>query len=330
MIFIATKTPVTLPTAQQIIHLHFGSEANIAAFQELTDGMFNAAYQIDLVDGMRCVLKVAPPPGVRVLRYEKNIMQAEVEVMQRVRQQTEMPVPRILAYDRSCTILPSQYYLMDFVPGESLHKLRKGMSDEQQRRIDSEAGRLLRQMNAIQGEFFGYYAQEDARSASWKESFDRLLVNVLQDGQEMNVQLPMPYEALHDLLKAHYASLDEVASPHLVHWDLWDGNIFLDPYTYALTGLIDFERAIWADPLMEVNFLFMVHNDAFMQGYGVEMMDTPAKRIRRTLYNIYLDLIMVIECYYRRFDNDWQENWARGLLVEQLNLLGAGLPPPTG
>ena len=53
--------------------------------------------------------------------------------------------------------------------------------------------------------------------------------------------------------EAHPA-LDEVQSPRLVHWDLWDGNVFVDPATAQITGISDFERSLWGDPLMEVNF----------------------------------------------------------------------------
>jgi aminoglycoside phosphotransferase (APT) family kinase protein len=112
-----------------------------------------------------------------------------------------------------------------------------------------------------------------------------------------------------------------VQTPCLVHWDLWDGNIFVHPETKQITGYIDFERALWADPLMEVNFGAFGENPAFLAGYGLKMLDTAAKRCRRTLYNIYLFLIMVIEPYYRQFADKGQEMWAREMLRQQLERL---------
>ena len=44
-----------------------------------------------------------------------------------------------------------------------------------------------------------------------------------------------------------------------------------------------------------------------------------AQQRRRALYNIYLYLIMIIECYYRRYENDKQETWARGQLQRELD-----------
>lgn len=53
---------------------HLGSSAVVQSFTELTDGYFNAAYRVELADGLVFVLKVAPPAEVSVLRYEREIM----------------------------------------------------------------------------------------------------------------------------------------------------------------------------------------------------------------------------------------------------------------
>ena len=144
--------------------------------------------------------------------------------------------------------------------------------------------------------------------------------------QEMSVELPLPYDALLDLLRRSYPALDEVQSPRLVHWDLWDGNVFVDPATAQITGIIDFERSLWGDPLMEVNFgafAPLEPDSPLLQGYGRPMLTTPEARVRRTLYNIYLFLIMIIECTYRRYPTQDQENWARRLLAVELDKLQA-------
>jgi aminoglycoside phosphotransferase (APT) family kinase protein len=318
---IITKTPITLDDAQNIIQYHFGSHSKVRTFIELTDGMYNAAYLVELSDGLKQVLKIAPRDEVRVLRYERNIMQTEVEVLRLVKARTEMPVPGVSFYDTSRQRIDNDYYLMDFVPGIAYHKLRSQFSPAEQYAIDHQTGVYLRQVNAIQGSGFGVFAYPEQQVKTWREGFDRLLKDILQDGQEFPVELHLPYDEIYARLSAHFDSLGEVHMPSLVHWDLWDGNIFIDPQTKAITGYIDFERALWADPLMEVNFGAFGENPAFLAGYGVEMLDTPAKKCRRTLYNIYLFLIMVIECYYRHFETKDQENWARLMLQQQIEHL---------
>jgi aminoglycoside phosphotransferase (APT) family kinase protein len=316
-----TKTPITLDDAQKIIHHHFGTHTQVSAFTELTDGMFNSAYLIEFGNGLKQVLKVAPRVEVRVLRYERNIMQTEVEVLRLVKTRTAMPVPSVSFYDTSKRLIGNDYYLMDFVPGIAYHKLRGQLSPAEQVAIDHQTGVYLRQVNAIQATGFGLFAFPGQQVQTWREGFDRLLKDILLDGQEYPVALPLPYAEIYARLSACFDCLDEVKTPSLVHWDLWDGNIFIDPQTKTITGYIDFERALWADPLMEVNFGAFGENPAFLAGYGIEMLDTPARRCRRTLYNIYLFLIMVIECYYRQFETQDQENWARLMLQQQLERL---------
>ena len=99
---------------------------------------------------------------------------------------------------------------------------------------------------------------------------------------------------------------------------MWDGNIFVDPATRCINGIVDFERALWGDPLMECQFEFRGPQSAYAEGYGQPMFVTEEDQIRRILYNIYLYAIMVIECTYRRYDNDNQERWARGKLADEL------------
>lgn len=42
-----SKTSVSVETAQQIVRHHLGSRHAICTFEELKDGFFNAAYQIE-------------------------------------------------------------------------------------------------------------------------------------------------------------------------------------------------------------------------------------------------------------------------------------------
>jgi aminoglycoside phosphotransferase (APT) family kinase protein len=319
-----SKAPVTSQQIHAIIRQHLGSQAIVAAFHELTEGFFNSAYQIELKDGLKCILKVAPPPEVRVLRYEKDILRAEVGSIRLVRQRTDVPAPDIYAYDTSHAILSSDFFLMQFLEGIPFHKLRGQLSPEQQAGIDRQAGHLTWQINQIEGDAFGYFAQQDRRWVSWRQAFDVMLTDVMQDGKDLDISLPLPYDDLQARITPLYPALDEVVTPRLVHWDLWDGNLFVDPQTLRITGLIDFERALWGDPLMEANFVFMPPDSEYMQGYGGGMLETQTQRKRRSLYNVYLFSIMVIECTYRKYETHDQENWARGMLAGELERIKQG------
>jgi len=318
-----TKTTVSSTIIDYIVKNALGSRVFISETAELTEGYYNSAYQITCVDGAKYVLKVAPPDNVPILRYEKNILQAEVEVMRLVKIKTEMPVPAILYHDDSRTVLPSPYYLMEYVEGVLYHKLRPELSQEDQAKLDQRTGVLLRQMNAISGESFGYFAQPETRHVTWKEAFKQMLSGVVDDGLEAQVALPISKAEIFERLGPFFYALNEVTFPQLVHWDLWDGNIFVNPANKIITGIIDFERALWADPLIEVNFGAFGENLEFNKGYGIALPLSETQAIRRNLYNIYLFLIMIIECTYRRYPTQDQENWARQQLQIQLAKLSS-------
>jgi aminoglycoside phosphotransferase (APT) family kinase protein len=318
-----TKTELPNSCIEQIIKKILGSQASISEIVELTEGYYNSAYRITCTDGTKYVLKVAPPDDVPILRYEKNILQAEVDVMRLVKKRTEMPVPAILCHDASRTIVSSPYYLMEYVEGVLYHQLRSKLTAQEQAGLDRRIGELLRQMNAITAERFGYFAQPETHLPGWKEAFEGMLSGVIDDGIAVGVRLAMPKAEMIERLQPYFHALDEVTLPQLIHWDLWDGNIFVNPENLTIAGIIDFERAIWADPLMEVNFGAFGDNPEFNKGYGIDFPLSQSQSIRRTLYNIYLFLIMVIEPTYRRYPSQDQENWARQQLQAQFEKLDA-------
>lgn len=316
-----SKTRIEANTAQALIDAHFGKGVEIRHFCELTDGMYNAAYLIELCDDQKLVLKVAPSDCIKVLRYEKEIMRAEVDVLRLIHAQTEAPVPEVFAYDTSRRLINNDYFLMSFVPGTGLHKLRAQLSAEEQQSIDFRVGEYLRQINQIQGPAFGYFAQPDHHFASWREAFHSMLTDLIQDGLDADVDLAVDPVDLLARLQPLLPLLDEVKTPSLVHWDCWDGNIFVDQQTQKITGILDCERALWGDPLMEVNFGAFGVQPALVRGYGVDLLAQPGAKERRAFYNIYLWLVMMIECTYRRYETQDQEIWARMKLKEELQIL---------
>lgn len=313
-----SKLNVSREAAQAVVAATFGGGCDLVGFGELTEGYFNAAYLLELDDGRRCVLKVAPPDDVPVLRYEREIMAAEAEALALAAARTAMPVPGVYAFDRTRRHLPSPYLVMAALPGEPLHRVRAELAPETQTAIDRALGTYLAQLNAIAGPGFGYLAAPAPAGAPWSAVFLGMLRDVLADGETAAVPLPVAPAELMARAALWAADLDQVREPRLVHWDLWDGNVFVERGTGRVTGIIDFERALWGDPLLEVQFRAFAPGDAFSEGYGARPLDAPGAYRRRVLYNLYLYLIMIIECTYRHYETDDQERWARERLGEEL------------
>lgn len=315
-----SKTPVTPETARRLVNELWPGHA-ITAFRELTDGFFNAAFALDLDDGRRMVLKVAPRAEVPVLRYERGMMHAEIAVLEIVRRHTTMPLPAVHHFDPAGRLIGSPFFVMGWIDGAALNTIRAEIPEPERHAIDRAIGGYLREMNEIRGACFGYIAPQGRRAATWREAFLGMLDDILADGQAIDVPLPLPYATIREQALRCAPALDEVREPRLVHWDLWDGNIFVDPATWRITGIIDFERALWGDPLMEYQFSRFETSADFDAGYGAMPLRTPGAIQRRILYSLYLGLIMTIECQYRQYESPEAEAWSRAQLDDALGRL---------
>lgn len=305
-----TKPPITQSQLAKIATKHFGAVPN--AIKELTDGWFNAAF-LFVYPATKYVLKVAPPEDVKVLRYEQNLMAAEVGAMVEVKAKTSLPVPAVIAYDRTREEVDSDYFLAECVQGIPLEKVREGLTDEIKDSVDRQIGTLLRSLHTIDGIGFGTY--NGPNHLSWGDAFGFLLDNLRRDQVDADIELP---SGTFEAACRHLDSLKEVSTPTMIHWDLWDPNVFIDPHSGTVTGLIDFERALWADPLMEGNF--KRPSPSLLAGYGDPILESPGAAARRALYDLYLALVMVIETTYRDFDAE-HERMSRNMLDQSIAAL---------
>jgi fructosamine-3-kinase len=287
---------------------------------ELKDGWFNATYAARLTDGRDVVLKVAPPPGAAVMGYEANIIRTEVATMRLVRHNSAIPVPEIHAFDDACDLCDAPYFFMEKLAGESLEHVRNSLPDDVQASIRFQIGAIVRAINGFTGSYFGYPGNPELRAGDWKSAFLKIVNSVLADGAARNVDYGFPGAELRSVVEKHAAALEEVRIAHLVHWDAWDPNFFVRDG--RITGLLDFERALWGDPLMEAQFrpIFGRFGADILRGYGKTTF-TPEEVRRSFLYMWHLGLVMITECAYRNYDTDDIYKNGRGILAHAMNWL---------
>ncbi len=169
-------------------------------------------------------------------------MSAEALAMRLLAERTRLPVPELIVYDASCRWLPVPYLVMELIPGVPLHTVRRKIAPDARAAIDAQVAAYLRDVHTIAGEAFGALARP--RSRGWPEVFLGLVDDILADGQERDVPLPRPYDEVRALIATARPWLEQVTTARLVLWDLWDGNVFVDPATTRVTGIIDVERAL--------------------------------------------------------------------------------------
>ncbi|MBD3308020.1 phosphotransferase [candidate division KSB3 bacterium] len=71
-------------------------------------------------------------------------------------------------------------------------------------------------------------------------------------------------------------------------WDVWSQNILIDE-AGNLTGLVDWDRAVWGDPEIEFAVLDYcgISRPAFWEGYGQNRDQSAAARVRNAFYLLY-------------------------------------------
>ena len=86
-------------------------------------------------------------------------------------------------------------------------------------------------------------------------------------------------------------------------------------------GLIDFERAMWGDPLIEAQLIHRGTDPGFIAGYGSDLLAGSGAHERRLLYDLYLYVLMVTEVSFRHYPTDDIERFARKRLSATLERL---------
>ncbi|WP_084046916.1 phosphotransferase family protein [Deinococcus hopiensis] len=222
------------------------------AVRELKDGWFNAAFEVRLADGREVVLKIAPPPGAEVMQYEKNIMASEVAAMRLARQNPAIPVPEIYFHDQAKDLCDAEYFFMEKVDADTLKHVKSTLPPETLSEVEQQIGEIIREVNTFAGTYFGYEGNPELRAPTWREAFLKIFESVLKDAERKKVEFDFGYDEFRGVILKHLAALNEVTTPCLIHWDAWSANFFVKEG--QVVGLIDFERSLWAEPLMEAQF----------------------------------------------------------------------------
>ncbi|MEU8105877.1 aminoglycoside phosphotransferase family protein [Nonomuraea muscovyensis] len=274
--------------------------AGVRSSAELTDGFANAVWRLTLDDGREVVLKLSPPPELEQLTYERHLLRMEAQVCE-LAAAAGVPVAALLAAGFDDPVLGGDYLVLGALDGVSWNAVTTALTSGGEEALRRELGRHLARFNAVTGDVFGY-PHAGITGATWREAYLAMTGALLADVERYPTPLPLPPAEIAARLAAAAPALDEVTTPHLVHFDVWAGNVFLD-----LTGppriqaIIDHERAFWGDPLADfvtpTIFAELREDDPLLAGYRevTPLELTPAARVRLDLYRAYLYLILLVE-----------------------------------
>src|ERR1043165_8753179 len=118
-----TKNRQSPDTLRAMIAKAYGPEQVPAGddfAEELGHGWFNVAYKLRLRDASSVVLKIAPPPRVEVMTYERGAMATELAALRLIREHTKVPVPTVDFADQSHELCDADYFFMTYIDADNL------------------------------------------------------------------------------------------------------------------------------------------------------------------------------------------------------------------
>ena len=289
-------------------------DKQIAEIKELTEGLCNVAYDITFEDGSESILKIAAKDRSGNTSNEVNLMRAEINAMKLVAENCSFKVADIQYYDASNTICDGNYFFMEKLEGDNFFLVRKGMSEEVIATIDTEIGKISRELLNIRNSEFGFLG-EDKRYDSLFEFVKQMLGNLISDARKREIDIVYDEQTLMNQLENDKSAFEAIHKASLVHWDMWEGNVFVKDG--HVSGIIDWERALWGEPFMDDRFRMHSRRKHFLEGFG-QTSFSEAELTRLRWYDIILYLTMMIEVFYREFDDKGQYFWARERLEKSM------------
>lgn len=274
----------------------------VTAIAPLGAGEFNAVYAVT-ANGAAYVLKVAPADDAPTLIYEKGMMEAEVFWYEQMRTHTGIRVPRVYFQDFSRKLIPTDYFIMERIPGKTLDQMK--FSEADKKKAAGEVAKMAAALHTIKNDKFGYI--QNQLHDNWYLALRASVENLLRDCEKKGKKSKRGKKML-QLIDRHRAVLEQ-AECCMVNFDLGDPNIMCHEknggYEFAW---IDPERSFWGDRIADFVCLEMMTpslagkkavRSAYNAAASQPVLATKSEEIRFALALAYMGMIMETEKYYR-------------------------------
>jgi len=280
---------------------------------ELTGGTFSSVQLVELAGHPPVVVKTSVPDSpdhAALLTYERDLARVEADMLALLGPVDGVPSAPLLLEDFSRSRVEVDVVVTGFLAGNPWDRAQ-GMEPDAVARAGRDVGAIFCRLHALTGPRFGYPAANFALGGgTWPETVAALYAAHISDAERFGVDVRA--EELLAVLERGRDALAEVTTPRLIHNDLWPGNVLLDQASGRVLGIVDLERALYGDPLMDfvgmnpfnTGELSPDHVAGYLGAGGV-LATGPAADQRVALYRLNVLTMMLIEVVPRGFEGDW-------------------------
>jgi fructosamine-3-kinase len=199
---------------------------------------------------------------------------------------TSVPVARIIVYDDSHELIDRDFLIMERLPGRPLTEVYGIDYDFVLRQV----GEYLAQAHSLHEDRYGYLGAHKPMipQETWLEAFQIMWNKMIEDIAFVGHYNQDECQMMRLLLNKHIELFDRPIPSSFLHMDIWHQNILVDEFG-NVTGIVDWDRALWGDPEIEFAVLDYcgVSEPAFWEGYGKERDMSPSARTRQIFYLLY-------------------------------------------
>ena len=308
---------------------HIPDDPATFRFDPVRTGKHNSSFWVS-GDSGRYVLRIAPPDDAGFLFYERQMMRQEPDLHRLIRCETDIPVARMVGYDFGRRIIDRDYIVMEALPGTPLSEARH-LTPSCRDRALLQVGGYLRQLHSLTSRdrvadgAYGYLGAHKpmAPQSNWADAFGVMWNKLLDDVVASGTYSDAEARVFRDLYDTYRPVFDRPVAPCLLHMDVWAQNILVDA-TGNVTGLVDFDRALWGD--VEIEFAVLdycgISEPSFWAGYGADRDTSPEALIRQRFYLLYeVQKYMPIEVW-RRKDLERAQGYKESCLKLAMGLVG--------
>lgn len=249
-------------------------------------GKFNTSFFVRAGE-QDLVLRIAPPRDAVFVFYERDMMRQEPALHDLLRRETTVPVARIMGYDESHEIIDHDYLLMDRLPG-------RPMCDTlwlDENAVLHAVGKCLAQAHRLTARQYGYLGEHAPMTPqpTWRDAFALMWRKLINDVVSVGHYSQEDAAFLLRLLDKHIRLFDRNVPASLLHMDIWAQNILIADDGKTLTGIVDWDRALWGDPEIEFAVLDYcgISKPAFWEGYGAPRDISHEAALRNLFYLLY-------------------------------------------